>query len=77
MTRLIQKILQDVPRDFSPSDPRYGQVDHINPYFVLTTTLKKIVVLWAGEMDQRLRVVAALPEVLSSIPSHTVAHSHL
>jgi hypothetical protein len=34
--------------------------------------------LWAGEMAQRLKALAALPEVLSSIPSnHMVAHSHL
>jgi hypothetical protein len=32
----------------------------------------------AGEMAQRLRALAALPEVLSSIPSnHMVAHNHL
>jgi hypothetical protein len=32
----------------------------------------------AGEMAQRLRALAALPEVLSSIPSnHIVAHNHL
>jgi hypothetical protein len=32
----------------------------------------------AGEMAQWLRALAALPEVLSSIPSnHTVAHNHL
>ena len=32
----------------------------------------------AEEMAQRLRALAALPEVLSSIPSnHMVAHNHL
>jgi hypothetical protein len=32
----------------------------------------------AGEMTQRLRTLAALPEVLSSIPSnHMVTHNHL
>jgi hypothetical protein len=32
----------------------------------------------AGEMTQRLRALAALPEVLSPIPSmHMVAHNHL
>jgi hypothetical protein len=32
----------------------------------------------AGEMAQRLRALAALPEVLSSNPSnHIVAHNHL
>ncbi|KAM7335327.1 hypothetical protein ACRRTK_005804 [Alexandromys fortis] len=32
----------------------------------------------AGEMAQWLRALAALPEVLSSIPSnHMVAHNHL
>jgi hypothetical protein len=32
----------------------------------------------AGEMDQWLRALTALPEVLSSIPSnHMVAHNHL
>ena len=32
----------------------------------------------AGEMAQQLRVLTALPEGLSSIPSnHTVAHNHL
>jgi hypothetical protein len=32
----------------------------------------------AGEMAQRLRALTALPEVLSSIPSHhMVAHNHL
>jgi hypothetical protein len=31
----------------------------------------------AGEVAQRLRVLTALPEVLSSIPSnHVVAHNH-
>jgi hypothetical protein len=34
--------------------------------------------LGAGEMAQQLRALAALPEVLSSIPSnHMVAHNHL
>jgi hypothetical protein len=34
--------------------------------------------LGAGKMAQRLRALAALPEVLSSIPSnHMVAHNHL
>jgi hypothetical protein len=34
--------------------------------------------LWTGEMAQRVRVLTALPEVLSSIPSnHMVAHNHL
>jgi hypothetical protein len=35
-------------------------------------------VYWrAGEMAQQLRVLAALPEVLSSNPSnHMVAHNH-
>jgi hypothetical protein len=33
---------------------------------------------WAGEMAQRLRALTALPEDLSSIPSHhMVAHNHL
>jgi hypothetical protein len=43
-------------------------------------TLKKYVMNGAGEMAQWLRVLAlaALPEVLSSVPvSHMVAHSHL
>jgi hypothetical protein len=32
----------------------------------------------AGEMAQQLRALAALPEVLSSIPNnHMVAHNHL
>jgi hypothetical protein len=31
----------------------------------------------AGEMAQWLRAVAALPEVLSSIPSNKMAHNHL
>ena len=32
----------------------------------------------AGEMAQQLRAEAALPEVMSSIPSnHMVAHNHL
>jgi hypothetical protein len=32
----------------------------------------------AGEMAQRLRALAALPEILSSISSnHMVAHNHL
>jgi hypothetical protein len=32
----------------------------------------------AGEINQRLRALTALPEVLSSIPSnHMVAHNHL
>jgi hypothetical protein len=34
--------------------------------------------LRAGEMAQRLRALAALPDVLSSIPSNQmVAHNHL
>jgi hypothetical protein len=34
--------------------------------------------MWAGEMAQQLRALAALPEVLSSISSnHMVAHNHL
>jgi hypothetical protein len=34
--------------------------------------------LWAGEVAQWLRALAALPEVLMSIPSnHMVAHNHL
>ena len=34
--------------------------------------------LGSGEMAQRLRALAALPEVLSSNPSnHRVAHNHL
>jgi hypothetical protein len=38
----------------------------------------KRVHIWAGEMVQRLRVLAALPEVPSSIPSnHMVAHNGL
>jgi hypothetical protein len=37
-----------------------------------------IVVHGAGEMAQQLRALAALPEVLSSIPSnHMVAYNHL
>jgi hypothetical protein len=33
--------------------------------------------LWAGEMAQQLRALAALPQVPSSIPSnHMVAHNH-
>ena len=42
-----------------------------NPCTVITTTQ-------AGAMAQRLRALAALPEVLSSNPSnHVVAHNHL
>jgi hypothetical protein len=34
--------------------------------------------VWAGEAAQQLQALAALPEVLSSIPStHMVAHNHL
>jgi hypothetical protein len=34
--------------------------------------------MWVGEVVQWLRALAALPEVLSSIPSnHMVAHNHL
>jgi hypothetical protein len=34
--------------------------------------------LGAGEMAQQLRVLTALPEVLSAIPTnHMVAHNHL
>ena len=37
-------------------------------------TFKKM----AGRMAEQLRALAALPEVLSSIPSmHMVAHNHL
>jgi hypothetical protein len=33
---------------------------------------------WAREMAQQLRALAALPEILSSMPSnHMVAHNHL
>jgi hypothetical protein len=32
---------------------------------------------WAGEMDQRLRALTALPKVLSSnLSDHMVAHNH-
>jgi hypothetical protein len=38
----------------------------------------KIILIEAGEMAQWLRELAALPAVLSSIPSnHMVAHNHL
>jgi hypothetical protein len=38
----------------------------------------KIMNSGAGEMAQRLRALAALPDVLSSIPNnHMVAHNHL
>ena len=38
----------------------------------------KLQFVGAGEMAQWLRVLTALPEVLSSIPSnHMVAHDHL
>jgi hypothetical protein len=34
-------------------------------------------IYWAGEMAQRVRVLTAPPEVLSSNPSnHMVAHNH-
>jgi hypothetical protein len=43
-----------------------------------TGNLDKRITLWAGEMAQQLRALAAFPEVLSSIPSnHVVAHNHL
>jgi hypothetical protein len=55
--------------------------------FLITTlynVLKKkknlisVSISWAGEMAQRLRALAALPEVLSSVLSnHMVAHNHL
>lgn len=32
---------------------------------------------WAGGMAQRLRELAALPEVPSSIPSNHMVHDHL
>jgi hypothetical protein len=36
------------------------------------------IILWAGEMAQRLRAPTALPKVLSSNSSnHMVAHNHL
>jgi hypothetical protein len=49
------------------------------PFFsfqaLFTLLFKK---MWAGEMAQRLRALAALPEVLNSNPSnHMVAHNHL
>jgi hypothetical protein len=38
----------------------------------------KVTIAGAGEMAQQLRALAALPEVLSSVPSdHMVAHNHL
>jgi hypothetical protein len=41
-------------------------------------TVHETPIAWAGEMAQRLRALAALPEVLSSIPSnYMVAHNHL
>jgi hypothetical protein len=43
-----------------------------------TTLIFKNIKMWAGEMAQQLRVLTALLEVLSSIPSnHMVAHNHL
>jgi hypothetical protein len=40
--------------------------------------LHKDLINRAGEMAQRFRALAALPEVLNSIPSNnTVAHNHL
>ena len=39
---------------------------------------KKYLAAWAGERPQWLRVLAAFPGVLSSIPSnHMVDHNHL
>ena len=38
----------------------------------------KTIVVWAGELAQWLRALAALPEVLSSIPNnYMMAHNHL
>jgi hypothetical protein len=46
--------------------------------FLLKPDTLKIENNWAGEMAQRLRALAALREVLSSIPSnHMVTHNHL
>jgi hypothetical protein len=43
-----------------------------------TVDREKEKISWAEEMAQRLRALAALPEVLSSIPSnHKMAHDHL
>jgi hypothetical protein len=45
--------------------------------FVSETPHKEIKI-GTGEMAHRLRALAALPKVLSSIPSnHVVAHNHL
>jgi hypothetical protein len=40
--------------------------------------IKKYSRSWTGDVAQRLRALAALPEVLNSIPSnYMVAHNHL
>jgi hypothetical protein len=55
----------------SRSHPHLHSLDYTRP--CLKTKMSR-----AGGMAQRLRVLAALPEVLSSIPSnHMVIHSHL
>lgn len=49
-----------------------------NKYFRLNLPNIKTKQEETGEMNQRLRALAALPEVLSSIPSnHMVAHNYL
>jgi hypothetical protein len=45
---------------------------------ILYNYILKLFISGAGEMAQRIRALSALPEVLSSIPSHhMVAHNHL
>ena len=49
-------------------------LDYKNKSTITTTKIDH----GAGEMAQKLRALAALPEALSSIPSnHMVAHNHL
>jgi hypothetical protein len=51
------------------------KMGHKHNYKVFGVKKRKI---RAGEMAQWLRVLAAVPKVLSSIPSnHMVAHNHL
>jgi hypothetical protein len=67
----------DIKAVLSTTQPTKGHIlklclKKVKDHYALRFTLG------AGEMAQQLRALAALPEVLNSIPSnHMVAHNHL
>jgi hypothetical protein len=54
------------------------QLSSLNPRNTSKGNEVSVLKRWAAEMAQQLRVLTALPEVLSSVPSnYVVAHNHL